>query len=82
MEVKQRLALTVKDHLLSYLCPESLSCGATSPSLLCSRCGTASSLSVHLLPALRPLAGSPHLDRHMALHAEEAQRRRGSGSRA
>ncbi|XP_030589206.1 zinc finger and BTB domain-containing protein 39 [Archocentrus centrarchus] len=69
---------TVKDHLLSHVCPQSLSCGVCHlPQLsLCS-------LLWHALTHLSlPVFTCPHcarcfveralLDRHMAVHAEEA----------
>ncbi|XP_023287471.1 zinc finger and BTB domain-containing protein 39-like [Seriola lalandi dorsalis] len=69
---------TVKDHLLSHVCPQSLSCGLCHlPQLsLCSLLWHALahlSLPVFTCPhCARCFVERPLLDRHMAVHAEEA----------
>uniref|UniRef100_A0A4W6C006 Zinc finger and BTB domain containing 39 n=1 Tax=Lates calcarifer TaxID=8187 RepID=A0A4W6C006_LATCA len=68
----------VGDHLLSHVCPQSLSCGVCHlPQLsLCSLLWHALahlSLPVFTCPhCARCFVERPHLDRHMAVHAEEA----------
>uniref|UniRef100_A0A8D3B7Y0 Zinc finger and BTB domain containing 39 n=1 Tax=Scophthalmus maximus TaxID=52904 RepID=A0A8D3B7Y0_SCOMX len=69
---------TVKDHLLTHVCPQSLSCGVCHlPQLsLCSLLWHALahlSLPVFTCPhCARCFVERPLLDRHMAAHAEEA----------